>query len=59
MCSGLDGNSEQSIVALCLPVFGLLGFDDSDDTRRYDTAGKDRRVHLDENVQRIAVLPAR
>jgi len=52
-------DSQESIVALRLPVFGLRGFDDTYQPRRHDRSGKHRRIHQYEDVKRIAVVGTR
>ena len=59
MCCGVGGHCQESIVPLSLPVFSLLRFDDTHESRRYDTPGKHGRIHKDEDVERIAVLRTR
>ena len=56
MRGGVGCDTQESIVALRLPVFRLLGFDDTHKPRRHETSGKHRRIHQDQHVKGIAVL---
>ena len=53
----LRRDRQQPIVALSSAVLGLLRFDDTYKPRRHDASGKHRRIHQDQQVKRIAVLP--
>ena len=59
MRGGVGGDRQEPIVPLGLPVFGLLGFDDTYKPRGHDASGKHRRIHQHEHVKRVAVLGTR
>ena len=56
MRCGVGRHRQHSIVPFGLPAFGLLGFNDTHESRRYDSSRKYRRIHQDEHIERIAVL---
>jgi len=52
----VDFSRDQAIVALGLAVFRLLSLDRADQLTLNETAGKRRRIHQHQDVQRIAVI---
>ena len=56
MLRRVRSDGEQPIVALGLPILGLLGFDDTDETRRHDAPRKHRRIHQHDHVKGVTIV---
>jgi hypothetical protein len=54
---GMNGDSEQSIIGLSLPVFCLLGLNDTLKANVDKTADVGRRIHKHHDVDGVAIIP--